>query len=91
MKIIFLILCGMLVANDAQAWVEVEDEDVYVECVGNNCYAESKVQSKKKRPKVTTTYNKDPLAMPKNENNKFNDLMAMPNKRIKNTNDPMAY
>lgn len=79
--------------NNANAWLVVDGDEASIECVDGNCYLEDERRVyKHKRPKLTTTYNKDPLAMP-NEKQKVNtnDPMAMHKDNNEKNKDPMAF
>lgn len=94
-EFVLALLVGIFLSTSAAALVEVEDEYGQTwECVGRDCYRETKAQDefdswlKDTKDLKGSQMTGDPLAMPNKKAG--NDPLAMPAKS-KNSKDPLAF
>lgn len=91
--VVVLVIFWGLGINNAKAWVDINVEDVSIECQDGDCEIEDgDIKIKKHiRNKHKTIYKKDPLVMPIKGNHNSNDPLAMPAKNKKNPQDKLAF
>ncbi len=92
-RIILPVMLAMFAAADAQAWIEIEEDDGDTwDCVDGYCYKESSKKSTDKKQKESRRVTRelgDPLAF-SGQNANGNDPLAFP-KKSKKSRDPMAF
>lgn len=95
-KLVLPCVLGLILAGEASAWAELEDEDGYVwECVGNHCYRDEDSRNDRNAPAAVAVQKAyrlgttdDLLAFPKPETGR--DPLAFPENGDK-SKDPLAF
>lgn len=90
-KLLLAVLLSLFMAREAQAWIEIEEEDGDIwDCVGNYCYKDEKrILVKKEESRHIQRELGDPLAFPQ-KGEKVNDPLAFP-KPVKNQENTQAF